>query len=68
MSLGNVTYSHHNEQYFHRAIRYLRRAHQMSGFRLSPYLQRYEIPFFSRARPSTDAGSSYLDDYGRLVE
>lgn len=42
MSLGNVSYSHQNEQYFHRAIRYLRQASQISGFRLSPYLQRYK--------------------------
>jgi hypothetical protein len=40
MSLGNVSYSHQNEQYFHRAIRYLRRASQIPGYRLSPYLQR----------------------------
>ncbi|KAL6241023.1 hypothetical protein RBB50_012118 [Rhinocladiella similis] len=41
MHLGNVTYSHNNEQYFHRAIRYLRRAAQMPNFRLSLYLQSY---------------------------
>ncbi|KIW25355.1 uncharacterized protein PV07_08540 [Cladophialophora immunda] len=41
MSLGNVSYSHQNEQYFHRAIRYLRRASQIPGFRLSAYLQSY---------------------------
>ncbi|KIW14756.1 hypothetical protein PV08_07540 [Exophiala spinifera] len=40
MHLGNVTYSHSNEQYFHRAVRFLRRAAQMPDFRLSPYLQR----------------------------
>jgi hypothetical protein len=40
MSLGNVSYSHHNEQYFHRAIRYLRRASQIPDYHLSPYLQR----------------------------
>jgi tetratricopeptide (TPR) repeat protein len=40
MSLGNVSYSHQNEQYFQRAIRYLRRAAQIPGFRLSSYLQR----------------------------
>ncbi|KAK5451593.1 hypothetical protein LTS15_007853 [Exophiala xenobiotica] len=39
-NLGNVSYSRDNEQYFHRAIRYLRRATQVPGFRLSPYLQR----------------------------
>ncbi|KIW41081.1 hypothetical protein, variant 3 [Exophiala oligosperma] len=41
MHLGNVTYSHNNEQYFTRAIRYLRRATRMPNFRLSPYLQSY---------------------------
>ncbi|KIX05095.1 uncharacterized protein Z518_05967 [Rhinocladiella mackenziei CBS 650.93] len=41
MSLGNVSYSHQNEQHFHRAIRYLRRASQIPGYRLSPYLQSY---------------------------
>lgn len=41
MSIGNVSYSSHNEQYFHRAIRHLRRASQIPGFHMSPYLQRY---------------------------
>ncbi|KIV83209.1 hypothetical protein PV11_05256 [Exophiala sideris] len=41
MSLGNVEYSQNQEQYFTRAIRYLRRASQIQGFRLSPYLQSY---------------------------
>ncbi|KAI1626058.1 hypothetical protein EDD37DRAFT_329510 [Exophiala viscosa] len=41
MSLGNVEYSQNQEQYFTRAIRYLRRASQIQEFRLSPYLQSY---------------------------
>lgn len=39
MSLGNVSYSHHNEPYFQQAIRYLRTAASIEGFELSPYLR-----------------------------
>jgi hypothetical protein len=65
MSLGNVSYSHQNEQFFQRAVRFLRRASQIPGFRLSPYLQRYKI-LPREERDFADHGS-YLDDYGRLV-
>lgn len=41
MSLGNVSYSHHNEQYFQQAVIWLRTASQIPNFQLSPYLQRY---------------------------
>ncbi|RVX65836.1 hypothetical protein B0A52_10293 [Exophiala mesophila] len=41
MSLGNVSSSHGNERYFHAAIRYLRRASDIPGYVLSPYLQSY---------------------------
>ena len=40
MSLGNVSYSQNNEQYFQQAVLWLRRAAQIPGFQLSPYLQR----------------------------
>jgi hypothetical protein len=40
MSLGNVSYSHHNEQYFQQAVRYLRRASSIEGFEMSLYLRR----------------------------
>ena len=43
MSLGNVSYSHHNEQYFQQAVRYLRTASSIEGFQLSPYLRRYAL-------------------------
>jgi len=41
MSLGNVSYSSVNERYFRQALLYLRRATQISGYTLSPYLQHY---------------------------
>lgn len=43
MSLGNVSYSYVNEQYFRQALVYLRRASQHPNYRLSPYLQKYVI-------------------------
>lgn len=45
ISLGNVSYSHHNEQYFQQAVRYLQQASAIPGYQLSPYLQRYVIDF-----------------------
>ncbi|KAF2436514.1 hypothetical protein EJ08DRAFT_655504 [Tothia fuscella] len=41
MSLGNVSYSGVNEEYFRQAILYLRRASDVSGFPLPSHLQRY---------------------------
>ncbi|KAF7502651.1 hypothetical protein GJ744_005405 [Endocarpon pusillum] len=41
MSLGNVAYAPANEQYFRKALAYLRRASQIPGYTLSPYLRRY---------------------------
>jgi hypothetical protein len=48
MSLGNVSYSYINEQYFRQALLYLRRASELSGYTLSPYLQKYVYtsPFY----------------------
>jgi len=40
MSLGNVSYSYVNEQYFRQALVYLRKASEMSDYTLSPYLQK----------------------------
>lgn len=45
ISLGNVSYSHHNEQYFQQAVRYLQQASAIPGYQLSPYLQRYVMDF-----------------------
>ncbi|RMZ79637.1 hypothetical protein DV737_g3287, partial [Chaetothyriales sp. CBS 132003] len=39
ISLGSVSPSHHNEQYFNQAISYLQTASQIVGFHLSPFLQ-----------------------------
>ncbi|KAK5243126.1 hypothetical protein LTR16_008094, partial [Cryomyces antarcticus] len=39
MSLGNVSYTRINEQYFHQAISYLRMATNVPGYSLSPHLQ-----------------------------
>jgi hypothetical protein len=41
MSLGNVSASPRDEQYFTQAIRYLRRARAIPGYTLSIYLQQY---------------------------
>ncbi|RMZ86918.1 hypothetical protein DV736_g5856, partial [Chaetothyriales sp. CBS 134916] len=41
ISLGSVSPSHHNEQYFNQAISYLQTASQITGFHLSPFLQHY---------------------------
>ncbi|KAL2357713.1 hypothetical protein BJ546DRAFT_323740 [Cryomyces antarcticus] len=41
MSLGNVSYTRINEQYFHQAISYLRMATNVPGYSLSPHLQQY---------------------------
>ncbi|KAF2753183.1 hypothetical protein EJ05DRAFT_480546 [Pseudovirgaria hyperparasitica] len=41
MSLGNVSYSRTNEQYFRRAIHYLRMATAMPTFNLPAHLQQY---------------------------
>lgn len=41
MSLGNVSYSTANEQYFRQALLYLRRASRLEGFTLSTYLEGY---------------------------
>ncbi|KAK7527883.1 uncharacterized protein IWZ02DRAFT_139260 [Phyllosticta citriasiana] len=41
MSLGNVTYSRHNRQYFVQAISYLRTATNLPGHRLPEHLQQY---------------------------
>lgn len=49
MSLGNVSYSHQNEQYFQRAIRYLRTATRIPGYQLCPYLQRYVVNISSHS-------------------
>jgi hypothetical protein len=40
MSLGNVSYSPANERLFRQALIYLRRASQIPGYSLTPYLQR----------------------------
>jgi hypothetical protein len=40
MSLGNVSYTPSNEQYFRQALMYLHRASQIHGYTLSPYLRR----------------------------
>lgn len=77
ISLGNVSYSHHNEQYFQQAIRYLQQARTIPSYQLSPYLQRYVIDLKCSLHFSCCPGSvalwltvwcsSYLDDFGRLV-
>lgn len=41
MSLGNVTASPGDERYFFQAIRYLRQAAAIPGYRLSVYHQQY---------------------------
>lgn len=41
MSLGNVSYSYVNEQYFRQALMYLQRASEIPGYALSPYLRSY---------------------------
>ena len=43
MSLGNVSYSYVNEQYFRQALLYLRRASEVPRYTLSPFLQRYVL-------------------------
>ena len=45
MSLGNVSYSCVNERYFRQALIYLRRASQLPGYSLSPYLQKCVLSF-----------------------
>lgn len=40
MSLGNVSYAPGNEQYFRQALLYLRRASQIPGYTITPYLRR----------------------------
>lgn len=44
MSLGNVSYSSVNEQYFRQALTYLRNASEIGDYTLSPYLQKYVLP------------------------
>lgn len=39
MSLGNVSSTRINEQYFHEALVCLRRANEIPEYRLSPHLQ-----------------------------
>jgi hypothetical protein len=39
MSLGNTTSPRNNEQYFRRALQYLRAASNVEGYSLSRYLQ-----------------------------
>jgi len=68
MSLGNVSYSHSNEQHFHRAIRYLRRASQLPGYRLSVYLQGLVLSSIAPTICVDLNFHRYLDDYGRLVD
>jgi hypothetical protein len=41
MSLGNVSYSRMNEEYFRQAIYCLRTASDIAGFPLPSHLQRY---------------------------
>jgi hypothetical protein len=65
MSLGNVSYSSVNERYFRQALLYLRRATQISGYTLSPYLQQF-VPLSLIYKYSQS--HSYLDDYGRLID
>ena len=43
ISLGNVSYSHHSEAYFHQAVRYLQQASEVRGYTLGAYLQRYVV-------------------------
>ncbi|RMD44532.1 hypothetical protein DV735_g531, partial [Chaetothyriales sp. CBS 134920] len=50
ISLGSVSPSLHNEQYFNQAIRYLQTASQIAGFQLSPFLQHY-LDDFGRLMP-----------------
>ncbi|KPI40810.1 uncharacterized protein AB675_10627 [Cyphellophora attinorum] len=50
LSMGNVSYSHHSEQYFQMAVRYLQMAHRIPDYRLSPYLQSY-LDEFGRLLP-----------------
>lgn len=50
ISLGNVSYSQTNEQYFQQAVRYLQSASRIPGYRLSPYLQSY-LDDFGRLLP-----------------
>ncbi|RMZ77013.1 hypothetical protein DV738_g4555, partial [Chaetothyriales sp. CBS 135597] len=50
ISLGSVSPSHHNEQYFNQAINYLQTASRIAGFQLSPFLQHY-LDDFGRLMP-----------------
>ena len=67
MSLGNVSYSHSNEQYFQQAIRFLQTASRVMGFQLSPYLQRCARSLSPIRQNVLIVHPSYLDDFGRLV-
>jgi hypothetical protein len=64
-----VCYSHHNEQYFQQAVRYLRTAASIEGFTLSSYLQRYalSVSHDDLVRCADQLLDSYLEDFGRLV-
>lgn len=70
MSLGNVSYSNTNEQYFRRALAYLRTASQIEGFTLSTYLQGYwdaPITLLNKTLSMLIFENRYLDEYGRLL-
>jgi hypothetical protein len=54
MSLGNVSYSRVNEDYFRQAIYFLRRASDTPGFPLPAHLQRQVLPFLGLLEPKRD--------------
>jgi len=73
MSLGNVSYSYANEQYFRQTVVFLRRATQVPNYRLSPHMQKYV--FIVKLSDTIEfpthecflTWNSYLNDYGRFV-
>ncbi|KAK5006246.1 hypothetical protein LTR39_005714 [Cryomyces antarcticus] len=58
MSLGNVSYTRINEQYFHQAISYLRMATNVPGYSLSPHLQQ-SVSLYVYVRGT---GADYIAD------
>ena len=67
MSLGNVTYTRVNEDYFRQAIYYLRRASNTPGYPLPAALatvptEKLQLYQAELIRPR------YLDDYSRFVD